>query len=440
MATRAPDRTLAALLAAPLVERRGLVRRALGTALVVTGLDVAVGETCEILGPGDEPSLLAEVVGFSEEGALLAPLGAVRGLVPGAEVRARPLASSVPTGAAVLGRVLDALGRPLDGGLPLDSGPRAPLHAAAPDPLTRPLIDRPLETGIRAVDTLLTVGTGQRIGVFAAAGGGKSTLLGMLARFVRADAIVLALIGERGREVGEFMAHNLGEQGLARTALVVATADRSALERARAAATATAIAEGLRAEGRDVLLLIDSVTRHARALREIGLAAGEPPVRRGFPPSVFAELPRLFERAGRTREGSITAFYTVLVEDETESDPIAEEVRSLLDGHFVLSRKLGEAGHYPAIDVSASLSRLFPMLAMAPQREAAQHVRALMARHAEVAFLVQLGEYKPGSDPLADRALAQMPAIERLLRQDSSERAEMQAALAQLRALAPVPA
>jgi type III secretion protein N (ATPase) len=439
-ATALPDSALAALLAMPTVERRGRVHRALGTSLTVSGLDIAIGETCEILGADGAPALLAEVVGFSAEGALLAPLAELRGLAPGAEVRAQPRATSVPTGKAVLGRVLDALGQPIDGGPSLAGSPRAPLHSPAPDPLARPPIATPLETGIRAIDTLLTVGVGQRLGVFAAAGGGKSTLLGMLARFVHADAVVVALIGERGREVREFMELALGPDGLARTALVVATAERSALERARAAATATAIAEGLRAQGLSVLLLVDSITRYARSLREIGLAAGEPPVRRGFPPSVFAELPRLFERAGCTRDGSITAFYTVLVEDEAEADPIAEEVRSLLDGHIILARKLGETGHYPAIDVLASLSRLFPSLASASQRAAAQHVRTLLSRHAEVAFLVQLGEYKPGGDLLADRALELKPAIDRLLRQDSGERADGQAALVLLRALAPIPA
>jgi type III secretion protein N (ATPase) len=249
------------------------------------------------------------------------------------------------------------------------------------------------------------------------AGGGKSTLLGMLARHARSEVNVIALVGERGREVREFIDDSLGADGLARSVLVVATSDRPAMERLRAAEAATAIAEGFRAEGRRVLLLMDSVTRYARALREVGLAIGEPAVRRGFPPSVFAELPRLFERAGNDARGSITAFYTVLSEDEDGNDPVAEETRSILDGHVVLSRELGQAGHYPAIDVLASASRVFPRVAAAAHREAAARLRALMAKHAEIRFLLQVGEYRAGSDVLADRAIAQWPAIEALLRQ-----------------------
>jgi ATP synthase in type III secretion protein N len=332
----------------------------------------------------------------------------------------RPGEDRVPYGEALLGRVLDGRGQPIDSLGPVpDALSRRALHAPSPSPMQRALIDAPFETGVRAIDTLLTLGAGQRVGVFAAAGGGKSTLLGMLARFCVADVIVIALIGERGREVREFIEDSLGAEGLARSVIVCATSDRPAMERVRAAHHATAIAEGFRAEGKRVLLLMDSVTRFARALREIGLAAGEPAVRRGFPPSVFAELPRLFERAGTDTQGSITAVYTVLLEDEEGGDPIGEEVRSILDGHIILSRKLGAAGHYPAIDVLGSLSRLFPRLASPDHREAAQRVRALMAKHAEIEFLVQVGEYRQGSDPLADKAIAAKPEIEALLRQDA---------------------
>jgi type III secretion protein N (ATPase) len=302
--------------------------------------------------------------------------------------------------------------------------------------MARRLIDRALSTKVRAIDTLLTLGEGQRIGVFAAAGGGKSTLLGMLARFAEADVIVIALIGERGREVREFIEDALGPDGLARSIVICATSDRAAMERVRAAHHATAIAEGFRAEGKRVLLLMDSVTRFARALREIGLAAGEPAVRRGFPPSVFAELPRLFERAGNDETGSITAVYTVLLEDEDGGDPVGEEVRSILDGHILLSRRLGAAGHYPAIDVLGSLSRLFPRLAAPEHKAAATKVRALLAKHAEIEFLVQVGEYRAGADPLADRAIAAKPEIDALLRQDADAPEPMPNALVKLRSIA----
>jgi ATP synthase in type III secretion protein N len=311
-----------------------------------------------------------------------------------------------------------------------------PLYAPAPDPMKRPSIDRVLPTGVKVIDAMLTIGVGQRLGVFAAAGGGKSTLMGMLARHAQADIIVIALIGERGREVREFIQDCLGKVGLARSVIICATSDRPAMERVRAAHHATAIAEGFRSQGQSVLLLMDSATRFARALREIGLAAGEPAVRRGFPPSVFAELPRLFERAGSDEHGSITGIYTVLLEDEEGGDPVGEEVRSILDGHVVLSRKLGAEGHYPAVDVLASLSRLFPRLAGAEHRVAATRVRALLAKHAEIAFLVQVGEYRPGSDPLADQALALKPEIDLLLHQEAEVGADHASTIALLRGLA----
>jgi type III secretion protein N (ATPase) len=283
-----------------------------------------------------------------------------------------------------------------------------------------------METGVRAIDGLLTLGRGQRVGVFAAAGGGKSTLLATLARQTRADAVVIALIGERGREVREFVEDVLGPEGLARSVVVVATSDRPAMERVRAAQVATAIAEGMRDEGQDVLLLMDSVTRYARALREIGLAAGEPAVRRGFPPSVFAELPRLFERAGNAATGGITGIYTVLLEEEDASDPVGEEVRSLLDGHIHLSRALGAKGHYPAIDVGP-----------APQAQAARRVRAMLAKLADIELLVQIGEYRPGHDRLADLALGQRDAIDAFLRQGEGEPSGYSTTVAMLRGLDP---
>ena len=418
------------------IERRGRVVEALGTTIRVTGIDARIGQTCELVEPSTGLTVAAEVVGLSGDAAILTPIGELRGLSAGAEVIVRDTLTTIAFGDALLGRVLDGRGRPIDGLGPLPTMAAQPLYAAAPEPMSRATIDAALPTGVRVIDALLTLGLGQRLGVFAAAGGGKSTLMGMLARHAAADVIVIGLIGERGREVREFIEDTLGADGLARSVVVCATSDRSAMERVRAAHHATAIAEGFRAQGKRVLLLMDSVTRFARALREIGLAAGEPAVRRGFPPSVFAELPRLFERAGTDAAGSITAIYTVLLEDEEGGDPIGEEVRSILDGHVVLSRKLGSAGHYPAVDVLASLSRLFTRIAAPEHRAAASRVRALLAKHAEIEFLVQVGEYKPGSDALADAALVAKPAIDALLRQDGDDRADYEATVAMLRGVA----
>ena len=405
----------------------GRVVQAGGTVLRATGLRARIGQQCRVFdGPAVDgaDSLLAEVVGLCGNEAILAPYGPLQGVAIGAAVQPLSDAATVACGAALLGRVVDAFGRPLDDLAPACPGPdlhQTPLHSPAPPPMRRKGIDHPLPTGVRAIDAALTVGEGQRLGIFAMAGGGKSTLLGMLARQARADVNVIALVGERGREVREFIDDSLGPEGLARSVVVVSTSDRPALERVRAAYAATAIAEGFRAQGKRVLLLVDSVTRFARGLRELGLSASEPPVRRGYPPSVFAELPRLFERAGNDASGSITAFYTVLAEDEDNSDPVAEEVRSILDGHIVLSRRLAEAAHYPAIDVLASASRVFTRVADAAHRDAAGQLRALLARHKEVEFLLRVGEYQAGSDPLADRAIERMPAIRTLLTQRSDE-------------------
>ena len=388
--------------AGPGFEQRGKVRGAIGTAIRVSGVTVRIGDICELASPAGRHSLLAEVVGLSEHEAILSPMGDLRGLSGETEVMVRVGEDRVPVSGALLGRVLDARLQPLDGLPP----------------------DRQVETGVRAIDGLLPLGRGQRIGVFAAAGGGKSTLLGTLARQAQADVIVIALIGERGREVREFIEDNLGSEGLARSVVIASTSDRPALERARAAHAATAIAEGFRAEGKHVLLLMDSVTRFARALREIGLASGEPPVRRGFPPSVFAELPRLFERAGCDARGAITGIYTVLLEDE-EDDPVGEEVRSLLDGHVILSRKLAARGHYPAIDILVSQSRLMGQLMEEGERRAALSFRAMLAKLDEIELLLQVGDYKPGQDALADRAIARRDELNGFLRQSTHEPAPL---------------
>lgn len=421
-------------LRAPLFEQHGRLVGAVGTTLRVRGVRARIGDLVEIMAGHGEAPLGAEVVGFDGADLLLTPLGDLRGLRGDAEVVLRELADRVPAHEGLLGRVLNAKGAPIDGLGPVALTPDGPLVAPSPSPMDRRAITQPLESGIRAIDGLLTIGEGQRVGIFAAAGGGKSTLLAMLARRAKADAIVIGMIGERGREVPEFIEDALGKEGLARSVVIVATSDQPAMERVRAARAATAIAEGFRAQGKHVLLLMDSVTRYARALREIGLAAGEPAVRRGLPPSVFAELPRLFERAGSDASGAITALYTVLTEGE-EEDPVAEEVRSLLDGHIILSRSLGARGHFPAIDVARSQSRLFRKLAHSGQIAAAEAVRAMLAKLEEIEILLQMGEYQRGADGLADAALDQREAIETFLRQRPDEASDAATSLARLRAI-----
>jgi len=331
----------------------------------------------------------------------------------------------IPVGENLLGRVLNGMGAAMDGKGPLKPDRYYPAYANPPNPLKRNIVDRPLPTGLRAIDGLIMCGEGQRIGIFAAPGVGKSTLLSMLANSSEADVNVLALIGERGREVREFIEYSLGEQGLRKSVVVVSTSDRPAMERLKAVYTATAIAEHFRDQNKKVLLMMDSITRYARALREIGLAAGEPPTRRGFPPSVFSSLPILLERAGCSDKGSITAFYTVLIEGDDMSEPVAEETQSLLDGHIILSRKLADAGHYPAIDVLASISRVMSAIAEVRHIKAANKLRSLLAKYREIELLVQIGEYKKGRDPAADEALDKIRRIDQFLQQDTSERTSL---------------
>lgn len=400
---------------------RGRVSKAVGMLIDASGIQAHVGELCELVTPG-EPPLLAEVVGFRDNTAILTPLGPITGISALTEVLPTGRGHVCPVGAGLLGRVLDALGQPIDEKGPLKTRTLLPVHREPVSPLARRMIEAPLPTGIRAVDSLLTLGEGQRVGVFAPPGVGKSTLLGMLARGATADVNVIALIGERGREVKEFIEHNLGAEGLAKTVMVVSTSDRPPMERIKSAYVATTIAEHFRDQGKKVLLLVDSLTRFARAQREIGLASGEPPTRRSYPPSIFSMLPQLLERAGQGRTGSITAVYSVLTEGDEESDPIAEEVRSILDGHIVLSRKFAAANRYPAIDVLASISRVMPLVTSREHRAAAAHFRGLLAKYQEMELLVQIGEYKAGADALADEAIGARPAMLEFLSQppDSS--------------------
>ncbi|UQZ90990.1 EscN/YscN/HrcN family type III secretion system ATPase [Deltaproteobacteria bacterium Smac51] len=396
---------------------RGRVEQVVGTIIRAVAPGVKVGELCILRNPGTNWTLTAEVVGFIKEVALLTPLGDLSGISPGTEVIPTGEIHAVPVGEELLGRVLDGLGDPMDDGPPLKVRKYYPVYNDAPNPMRRKLIERPLPLGLRVLDGLLTCGEGQRMGIFAAAGGGKSTLLSSIIKGTTADVCVLALIGERGREVREFIERDLGPEGLARSVLVVSTSDRASMERLKAAYTATAIAEYFRDQNRRVLLLMDSVTRFGRAQREIGLAAGEPPTRRGFPPSVFSSLPKLMERAGNSDKGSITALYTVLVEGDDMTEPIADETRSILDGHIILSRKLATANHYPAIDVLASVSRVMGAITTPEHRKLAARLRSILAKYNEIELLVQIGEYKKGSDPAADEALAKIDAVNSFLRQ-----------------------
>jgi type III secretion protein N (ATPase) len=401
----------------------GRLQQAIGTLLRASGVRAEIGEMCRLVDGRTGREAQAEVVGFDGEMVLMSPLGGIEGLSPSTQVLATGRSHAVPVGDFALGRILDGMGEQfLDEGPPMPSDALLkPVAAPAPPPLGRRPIHEPLPVGIAAVDGLLTCGVGQRVGIFAPAGCGKSTLLSMLCRHTASDVVVVALVGERGREVGDFIHEALDAEARARSVLVVATSDRPATERLKAAFVATAHAEHFAAQGRRVLLLVDSVTRLARAAREIGLAAGEPPTRRGFPPSVFSLLPKLFERTGQLARGSITAFYTVLEETDDGADPVSEEVRSLLDGHLVLSRKLAGQGHYPAIDVLASASRLFDRLTSSEHLAAARRLRELLAKYDEVEVLLRIGEYRKGNDPVADMAVQRRAAVLEFLRQPPAE-------------------
>lgn len=405
------------------VEVRGRVTELVGLLIRAAVPGARVGEVCLIRSPHSARELRAEVVGFRGSEVILMPLGDIHDVAMGAEVVSTGAPLTVKVGDGLLGRVLDGLGEPVDGRGAVEEAQERTVTARPPDPLRRRRVLKPLSTGVRAIDGLLTVGEGQRIGIYAAAGVGKSTLLGMLARNTEADVNVIALVGERGREVRDFIEHDLGEEGRRRSVIVVATSNEPSLVRLKSAYVATTVAEHFRDQGKRVLFLMDSVTRYARALREVGLAAGEPPARSGFPPSVFSELPRLLERTGNSDRGSITAFYTVLVEGDDLTEPIADETRSILDGHVVLTRALANAGHYPAIDVGQSVSRVMPAVARPTHVEAARRFREVLAAYEAQKDLILIGAYKKGSDPRTDLAIAKSDAMNAFLRQRTDERA-----------------
>ena len=406
------------------IEVKGRVIQVVGTIIKASVPGVKVGEVCILRNPWENFEVQAEVVGFTREAALLTALGAMTGISAQTEVIPTRRVHMVPVGDSLLGRVVDGLGRPIDADRKGPIRPEAyyPVFADPPGPLERRIISRPISLGIRAIDGMLTCGEGQRMGIFAAAGVGKSTLLASIIRNTEAEVSVLALIGERGREVREFIEKDLGEEGLRRAVVVCATSDRSSMERLKAAYVATSIAEFFRDKGKKVLLMMDSVTRFGRAQREIGLAAGEPPTRRGFPPSVFSELPKLMERAGNSAKGSITALYTVLVEGDDMTEPIADETRSILDGHIILSRKLAQVNHYPAIDILASISRCQSAIVPKDHKEAAAKLREILAKYQEVELLLKIGEYQKGADRATDEAIAKIDKVNAFLCQGLAER------------------
>lgn len=429
------ERFSRALAGADLMALSGRVTQVIGLVIEANGPPASIGELCTINIGRQSQQLYAEVVGFREGKVLLMPLGEMAGIRPGSEVIAHKRRLSVAVGDDLLGRVIDGLGRPMDNRGPVLGTIDYSVSNRPPSPLERKRIDSPLSLGIRAIDSMLTCGKGQRIGIFSGSGVGKSTLLGMIARNTQADVNVIGLIGERGREVRDFLERDLGAEGLARSVVVVATADEPALLRIKGALVATTIAEYFRDQGFSVNLMMDSVTRFATAQREVGLAIGEPPTTRAYTPSVFAELPKLLERAGTNDKGSITGLYTVLVEADDMNEPVADAARAILDGHIVLSRELASANHFPAIDILESVSRVMPEVITKGHNSAASKVRDIMASYKRSADLINIGAYAPGSNPRVDLAIAMIDDIRSFLRQDVNERASLEDARDMLFAL-----
>lgn len=416
------------------VRRLGKVVNVVGLTIESAGPDAKLGDICQIFpeGEGAHP-IMAEVVGFKDRKTLLMPYDSVEGIGLGSIVENTGNHLQVLVCDKLLGKTLDGLGRPVDGMIP--EGVPYSVEASPPDPMSREIIDEVLPLGVKAVDGLITVGKGQRIGIFAGSGVGKSTLMGMFARNTKADINVIALIGERGREVREFIERDLGEEGMRRSVVVVATSDRPALERNKAAKTATAIAEYFRDQGKDVLLMMDSLTRFSMAQREIGLASGEPPVSRGYPPSVYSEMPKLLERAGRAAKGSITGLYTVLVDGDDFNEPITDTARSILDGHIMLDRKLGHKNHYPAIDILQSISRCMSQIAARDHKQAAGKLKNVLATYNEAEDLINIGAYKSGSNPSIDYAIAMIDAVNGFLCQETDEKFDFETSVEMLQQL-----
>jgi len=416
-------------------KRKGKVVNVVGLTIESSGPDAKLGDICEITpeGEGDRPPIKAEVVGFKDKKTLLMPYDSVDGIGLGCIVENTGLPLQVLVSEALLGKTLNGMGHPVDG-TRFDGIPYL-VEAAPPDPMSRKIIDTVLPLGVKAVDGLITVGKGQRIGIFAGSGVGKSTLMGMFARNTKADINVIALIGERGREVREFIERDLGVEGMKRSVVVVATSDRPALERNKAAKTATAIAEYFRDRGKDVLLMMDSLTRFSMAQREIGLASGEPPVTRGYPPSVYSEMPKLLERAGCAAEGSITGLYTVLVDGDDFNEPITDTARSILDGHIMLDRKLGHKNHYPAIDILQSISRCMSQIADKEHKQAAGKLKNVLATYNEAEDLINIGAYKSGSNPSIDYAISKIDAVNGYLCQNVEEKFTFEDSVAMLERL-----
>lgn len=403
------------------IKHLGRVNKVIGLTIESLGPNVNVGDACLITSQDQSRTVLAEVVGFRENNILLMPLDDMEGIGPGSNVKSIGHPLQVSVSEDLLGRVLDGLGKPIDNKGPFYTEELYNIEKDAPDPLKRLRIENYLPIGIKAIDGLLTIGRGQRVGIFAGSGVGKSTLLGMIARNALADVNVIALIGERGREVREFVEKDLGEAGLKKSVVVVATSDRPALERQKAAKTATAIAEYFRDKGKNVMLMMDSLTRFSMAQREIGLAIGEPPVSRGYTPSVFATMPLLLERAGNSDKGSITALYTVLVDGDDMNEPITDAARGILDGHIVLNRKIANKNHFPAIDILQSVSRVMSQVADTEHKKAASQMRALMATYQDAEDLINIGAYSEGSSPKIDEAIAKIDQINDYLKQDVNQ-------------------
>lgn len=429
------DKLISHLEEVELTTVHGRITEVIGMLIRAVIPQVKMGEVCLIKRAG-EP-LAAEVVGFTKDEVLLSPLGDMKGIGPSSEVIPMRMPMHIKVGPKLLGRVLNGLGQPIDEEAkgPLEVEESFPVINPPPDPLKRALIQKPISVGVRCIDGILTCGKGQRIGIFSAAGVGKSTLLGMIARNAVADVNVISLIGERGREVREFLINDLGPEGMKRSVVVVSTSDQAAQMRINAAYAGTAIAEYFRDQGKSVILMMDSITRFARALREIGLAAGEPPARAGYTPSVFAVLPRLLERSGNSEKGSITAFYTILVAGDDLNEPIADETRSILDGHIVLSAALAQQYHFPAIDVLASISRILPQILDRTHLDLIGKVREVLSNYKKNELLIRIGEYKPGSDKNADFALKYIDKVNRFLKQNIEEKAPFEETLRQLKVL-----